>query len=425
MTAQSADALTHRLDRYRAVRGQSEYLCEPLEIEDFGLQSMDDASPIKWHLAHTTWFFETFVLKPYMHGYKAFRAEYEYLFNSYYNGVGQPFPRPHRGDLSRPTVAEVFAYRAAIDEAVLALIVEARDNSDWLMRIELGLHHEQQHQELMLTDLKHHFAQNPLYPVYRATDLVDDRELGPMGYLSVDGGIVAVGATSGFCFDNELPRHEALLHPFQMADRLVTNGEFLEFIRDGGYRSPNLWLSDGWAIVQQEQWQHPRYWRKQDSEWFEFRLSGQRPLQISAPVVHLSAHEAFAYAAWAGARLPTEFEWEKVASNAEPLAAPDNCFVESESYHPSGVDSSAEDQGCRELFGQVWQWTSSSYAAYPGYKTMPGTLGEYNGKFMSSQLVLRGGSIATPREHLRVSYRNFFYPPDRWQFSGLRLAKDV
>ncbi|NKC00487.1 MAG: ergothioneine biosynthesis protein EgtB [Pseudomonadales bacterium] len=424
MTAQSADAVTHLLDRYRAVRGRSEYLCEPLEIEDYGVQSMDDASPIKWHLAHTTWFFETFVLKPYLSGYTAFQPEYEYLFNSYYNGVGQPFPRSHRGHLSRPTVAEVFSYRERIDEAVVGLIIDTRDDSEALLRVELGLHHEQQHQELMLTDIKHHFAQNPLYPVYRSTNVAQERQVGPLRYQSVDGGIVPVGAASGFCFDNELPRHDELLPSFQLADRLVTNGEFLEFVRDGGYQASNLWLSEGWSIIQAQHWQHPRYWREQDGEWFEFRLSGLKPLQVSAPVVHLSAHEAFAYAAWAGARLPTEFEWEKVAVDAEPMAAPDNCFVESESYHPVGCDLLADDLGCRELFGQVWQWTSSSYAPYPGYKTLPGTLGEYNGKFMSSQLVLRGGSIATPREHLRVSYRNFFYPPDRWQFSGLRLAKD-
>jgi ergothioneine biosynthesis protein EgtB len=439
MTAQSVDAITRLLNRYRTVRGQSEYLCEPLEVEDFGVQSMDDASPIKWHLAHTTWFFETFVLKPYASSYQTFRPEYEYLFNSYYNGVGQPFPRPQRGHLSRPTVAEVFCYRHAIDEAVQACLVNGigRDKGEVLTRIELGLNHEQQHQELILTDLKHHFAQNPLFPVYRNIEVAVEQPIEPMGYQSFDGGITEVGAASGFCFDNELPRHATLLQPFQMADRLVTNAEFLEFVRDGGYESSQLWLSEGWTIVQAEKWRCPRYWCQRDNEWFEFRLSGLQPLMPSAPVVHLSAHESFAYAVWAGARLPTEFEWECAAGLDEPSRAADNCFVESESYHPGGSisaqgsederseDTGSQNRGCRELFGQVWQWTSSSYAPYPGYKTLPGTLGEYNGKFMSSQLVLRGGSVATPRDHLRVSYRNFFYPPDRWQFSGLRLARDV
>ena len=420
MAAQPAPAMPELNLRYTQIRAQSEALCEPLEIEDLCVQSMDDASPIKWHLAHTTWFFETFILKAYAPGYVPRDSQYESLFNSYYNGVGQPFPRSQRGDLSRPTVREVYAYRAAVDDAIADLL-RSTDDEDMRARVELGLHHEQQHQELILTDLKHHFSMNPLAPVYRERPLVGQRPRPDPVFDAYEGGVVEVGNRTGFCFDNELPRHAVLLQPFRLADRLVTNGEFLEFIEDGGYQTANLWLSEGWAIVGAQSWANPKYWRQQDEEWFEFTLAGLIPLDRNAPLVHVSAHEAFAYAAWASARLPTEFEWEHAASEISPSQAPDNAFVESQLYHPTG----SFDADCAELYGQVWQWTSSSYAPYPGYKTLPGTLGEYNGKFMSSQLVLRGGSVATPRAHMRTSYRNFFYAPDRWQFSGLRLAKDV
>lgn len=420
MTAQPATALPEMDIRYQQIRAQSEALCVPLETEDLCVQSMDDASPLKWHLAHTTWFFETFILKALSPGYTPPHPRYEYLFNSYYNGVGQPFPRSQRGNLSRPTVSEVYAYRAAVDEAMLSLLGMTEDN-EVLARVELGLHHEQQHQELILTDLKHHFSINPLYPVYRERPLIQQRPLSPLVFDTHDGGVIEVGNEEGFCFDNELPRHGVLLQPYRLANRLVSNGEFFEFVEDGGYQTASLWLSEGWATVQAQNWKHPKYWLREDQDWFEFTLAGLRPLSLDAPVVHVSAHEAFAYAAWAGARLPTEFEWEHVASQTSPVEAPGNAFVESELYHPVGL----AEAGCAELYGQVWQWTSSSYSPYPGYKTLPGTLGEYNGKFMSSQLVLRGGSVATPRAHIRPSYRNFFYAPDRWQFSGLRLAKDV
>lgn len=425
MSAQSADASTYSegvlATQYAAVRKQSEYLCETLEVEDFCVQSMDDASPVKWHLAHVTWFFETFILKPFAPGYQAFHPQFESLFNSYYNGVGRPFPRPNRGDLSRPTVAEVFAYRASIDEAMQALLATEL-TSEIVDRVVLGLHHEQQHQELILTDVKHHFASNPLFPVYRPTAAKEQRTARSLEYCAYEGGVVEVGSSGGFAFDNELPRHSVLLQPFAFANRLVTNGEFLEFVRDGGYRASHLWLSEGWSTVESENWQRPKYWLEREGDWFEFRLDGLQPLDLDAPAVHLSGHEAFAYATWAGARLPTEFEWEHVADGFEPMRAPGHCFVESGTYHPQG---SHAGEDIDELFGQVWQWTSSSYGPYPGYRTLPGTLGEYNGKFMSSQLVLRGGSVATPRDHFRISYRNFFYTPDRWQFTGIRLAQDV
>ena len=434
MSAQSADVSGHsKLDQstldpgtlaqsYTAVRNQSEHLCETLEVEDYCVQSMDDASPIKWHLAHVTWFFETFILKALTPDYRVFHPEFEYLFNSYYNGVGRPFPRPNRGDLSRPTVKEVYEYRAHVDSAMGALLSDV-SSDDIVDRAVLGLNHEQQHQELMLTDLKHHFSQNPLYPVYRPAAPATPRGVGAMGYRTFEGGVVDIGASGGFSFDNELPRHQVLLQPYAFADRLVTNGEFLEFVQDGGYQTSHLWLSEGWSTVEAQGWQHPKYWIKKDDTWFEFCLSGLQPLDMQAPATHVSGHEAFAYAAWLGARLPTEFEWEHAAAQQDPQSAPSNCFVESDTYHPQGSDCSENE--ISELFGQVWQWTSSSYGPYPGYRTLPGTLGEYNGKFMSSQLVLRGGSVATPRDHFRVSYRNFFYAPDRWQFTGIRLAKDV
>jgi ergothioneine biosynthesis protein EgtB len=424
---------------YRSVRSQSERLCECLEIEDYGLQSMDDASPIKWHLAHTTWFFEVFILKVFVDTHVAINPLYEYLFNSYYNGVGEAYPRPKRGHLSRPTVADVYAYRRQVDTAMEQLIAGAPEMAIQ-ERVELGLHHEQQHQELMLTDLKHHFAQNPLFPSYRG-DVLEPKlgQVSDMTFIGHNGGIVEIGAQGGFAFDNEYPRHPVMLQPFELANRMVSNGEYLQFVQEGGYQSSPLWLSDGWAIVQAQQWRSPLYWLHQDDEWFEYRLDGLQCLDLNRPVTHLSAYEAAAYAAWAGARLPTEFEWEAVADAWQPQEASQECFLESGHFHPGSVEMvtvrqeshvEAEISGDRSslmqgLHGQLWQWTSSSYAPYPGYRPLSGTLGEYNGKFMSSQLVLRGGSVATPRMHLRNSYRNFFYPPDRWQFSGVRLARDV
>ncbi len=378
---------------------------------------MDDASPPKWHLAHTTWFFETFILKSELSGYRSVDERYEYLFNSYYNGVGNPFPRPKRGYLSRPTVAEVMDYRESVDEQMETLL--GSENPDVVSRVILGLNHEQQHQELLLTDLKYNFGNNPLYPVYRERAEENPAGSADMTFVSFDGGISAIGGPEGFGFDNEYPCHEVLLQPFALADRLVTNGEYLEFIQDGGYERAELWLSEGWATVLDDAWSHPLYWRAVEGEWFEYRLDGLSRLDPHLPVVHASAHEAFAYATWKGVRLPTEFEWERAAQDLDV----EGTFVESGRYHPGHCPESGGL--IRQMYGDVWQWTGSSYGPYPGYKTLPGTLGEYNGKFMSSQLVLRGASCATPRDHARLTYRNFFYPADRWQFSGIRLAKGL
>ena len=419
---EAVDDLGHLLKRYQRVRSQSLALCAPCEIEDYGVQPMADASPPKWHLAHTTWFFETFVLKKYLPDYHPFNPLFEFLFNSYYNGVGAPFPRERRGHLSRPTVAEVRAYRAYVDEALVDLLAaEMTDNAQLMLHVVLGLNHEQQHQELLLTDLKYNFGHNPLRPRYGGGP-VRGHVTGEYRtqFVECPGGIVRIGARGGFCFDNELPRHDVLVHPFTIADRLVTNAQFLAFVEAGGYRQPEFWLSQGWAEVCSKGWQAPLYWQKLDNQWHEYRLDGFLPLDETLPVVHVSAHEAFAYANWSGARLPTEFEWESVAAELSVVGS----FVDSGCYHPSAVHKN-EGSGFQQFFGEVWQWTSSSYGPYPGYQTLPGTLGEYNGKFMSSQWVLRGGSCATPQEHIRVSYRNFFYPSDRWQFSGIRLAKDV
>ena len=416
-TARLADPLAAR---YAAVRAQTEALCRPLAVEDYGVQPMVDASPPKWHLAHTTWFFETFVLKAFVDGYRPVHESYEDLFNSYYNGIGQPYPRSRRGLLSRPTVEEVFDYRHQVD-AALANLLERQDRA-LNERVELGLNHEQQHQELILTDLKVTLGRNPLKPCYRS-DLAStdtprtESPAAPLAFQSYAGGVVAIGKDQDdFCFDNERPRHDVLLRSFALAERLVTNGEFLEFMADGGYDDPTLWMAEGWAKVQEAGWRHPLYWSERAGVWFEYRLAGERTLVIDDPVVHVSGFEADAFARWAGYRLATEFEWEAAAAGLDPGAGN---FLEADILHPAGAGM----QG--QLFGDAWEWTSSAYGPYPGYRTLPGTLGEYNGKFMSSQLVLRGGSCATPRGHVRASYRNFFYPPDRWQFTGIRLARDV
>ncbi len=408
-------------DRYAQVRARSEALCRPLAIEDYGVQPMDDASPPKWHLAHTTWFFETFLLRPFAAGYRSVDERYEHLFNSYYNGVGDPYPRPRRGFLSRPTVAEIHDYRESVDAAMQGLLT--RDDDELRRRIELGLNHEQQHQELMLTDLKYNLGLNPLKPPYREDLVCSDGVATALAFDEHPGGVFPVGAGAPFCFDNELPRHTVLLQRFALADRLVTNGEFLAFMEDGGYQSPALWLSDGWSTVRARGWNCPLYWRCRDGQWLEYRLGGERALVADDPVVHISAYEADAYARWAGCRLPTEFELEVAAVPLDPLRGN---FADDGALHPesAGPVSGERAAGRKQLFGDAWEWTSSAYGPYPGYRAPAGTLGEYNGKFMSSQLVLRGGSCATPRGHVRASYRNFFYPPARWQFSGIRLARD-
>ncbi|HXQ21710.1 MAG TPA: ergothioneine biosynthesis protein EgtB [Candidatus Acidoferrales bacterium] len=408
---------------YRTVRAFTERLCEPLAIEDYGGQSMPDASPVKWHLAHTTWFFETFVLKRSVPAYHAFHPQYEVLFNSYYNTVGAQFPRPQRGILSRPTVEEVYRYRRHVD-AALAELLEAGDaarSPELLAAIEIGVHHEQQHQELILTDLKHLFACNPLRPAYAAASPSPPSSAAARAWLEFPGGLREIGHDGGgFAFDNETPRHRVFLDPFALATRLVTNGELLSFIDDGGYRRPELWLADGWDVVRAQAWQAPLYWEKHAAGWMIFTLAGMQPLNDAEPVCHISYYEADAFARWAGARLPRETEWEVAAAGA-PLSGN---FVESGRRHPAPADATPP-AGLTQIFGDVWEWTQSPYVAYPGFQPLAGAFGEYNAKFMSSQMVLRGGSCASPRSHLRATYRNFFPPAARWQFMGLRLARDA
>jgi ergothioneine biosynthesis protein EgtB len=429
----SASGAAALIERFSEVRAQSEALTTPLEIEDYGVQPMDDASPPKWHLAHTSWFFETFLLLPFARGYKPYHPAYEHLFNSYYNGVGQPFPRPRRGHLSRPTVAEVLKYRRHVDEAMLELLGREEQlvlTPEVADRTTLGLHHEQQHQELLLTDLKYNFGHNPLAPVYRAAQIpavaagassAVKQEVREAGFTRYEGGLVQIGAEPdrGFHFDNEAPPHSVYVAPYALSNRVVTCADYLRFMADGGYRTPSLWLSDGWAWVQTHGIEAPLYWsRGADGGWREYRLSGLDDVAGQLPVTHISGYEADAFARWAGCRLPTEAEWE-VAARAVPIKGN---FADSERFHPSAPGELSG--GPVQLYGDVWEWTASAYAPYPGYKAPPGTIGEYNGKFMANQLVLRGGSCATPAGHVRPTYRNFFYPPDRWQFTGIRLAKD-
>ena len=398
------------------MRAQSEALCRPLAVDDYGVQPSIEASPPKWHLAHTTWFFETFLLKPFAAGYAPFHPAFEYLFNSYYNGVGAQFPRPERGRLSRPTVAEVFDYRAHVDAAMQPLL--AAGDAETRRRVELGLHHEQQHQELMVTDLKANLGTNPLKPAYRGGRARAAARVAPrLAFHGIPGGVVEAGAhidAPGFRFDNECPRHRVWLDDFALANRLVTNAEFAAFIADGGYDAPALWLADGWAWRQACTVAAPLYWRLADGEWLEYRLDGEHPLQPDAPVTHVSYYEADAYARWADARLPTEQEWEFVAADQ---AVRGNFAAGSLHPEPAAAEPLAQ------LFGDCWEWTASAYGPYPGFAPLPGALGEYNGKFMSGQQVLRGGSCASPVGHVRASYRNFFYPKDRWQFTGIRLAR--
>lgn len=383
---------------------------------------MTDASPVRWHLAHTTWFFETFVLKTGAADYEAFDPAFEYLFNSYYNQVGKQFPRPQRGLLSRPGLAEIKQYRNVVDHALDRLLERSDQLDDQLQTtVELGLHHEQQHQELILTDIKHLFSCNPCWPVYTERPATRPSPTTPITWITGSEGIRWMGHNGdGFAYDNESPQHEVLLQPHELASRLVTNGEFLEFINDGGYQSPEHWLSLGWQTVCNQQWQAPLYWHQVDGEWYEFTLSGLRPLNLGEPVCHVSYFEADAFARWAGVRLPTEAEWESAAMSEGVLEGAN--FVELERFHPKPA-SSLDDGRMHQMFGDVWEWTASPYTPYPGYHAPEGAIGEYNGKFMCNQYVLRGGSCATSRTHIRPTYRNFFPPEARWQFAGIRLAR--
>jgi ergothioneine biosynthesis protein EgtB len=419
MTATSVTAtpgLDTRLARYRDVREMTETLCRPLAIEDYVLQAMPDVSPTRWHLAHVTWFFETFLLEPHLAGYRPFDPRFRMLFNSYYNAVGPQFSRAARGHLSRPTVDEVYAYRAHVDRG-MAELLHANDDGAVSALVELGLHHEQQHQELILTDIKFNLGANPLHPAaYPSARPAPSGAVRPLHWMEMAGGVAWIGADgSEFAFDNERPRHRVLLEPYRLASRLVTNAEYLEFIDADGYRDWRWWTAEGWRVAEERGWRAPLYWEQDGDGWSAFTLNGLVRLDLTGPVTHVSWFEADAYARWRDARLPTEQEWEHVASGV-PL---DGHFQDDRIYQPRAAP---DGEGVAQMFGDVWEWTGSAYAPYPGYRPVAGAVGEYNGKFMINQMVLRGGSCATPRSHIRASYRNFFPPDARWQFSGIRLA---
>ena len=408
-------------ERYMAVRAQTERLCRGLAPEDQVVQSMPDVSPTKWHLAHTSWFFETFVLQVFAPDYQPIDPVYAFLFNSYYVHAGERHCRDQRGYISRPTVAEVGAYRRHVDAAIERLLESA--DAALLARIgpvlELGIQHEQQHQELLVTDIKHVFSVNPLRPVYHAATATPSSAPAPLRWIDFPGGVAWIGHKGEtFSYDNESPRHRVWLEPFQLASRPTTCGEYLAFMEDGGYQRPELWLSMGWATVQEKGWTEPFYWERRGGRWSMFTLAGMREIDPAEPICHVSYYEADAYARWAGARLPTEFEWETAAQGLPP----EGDFVESEAFHPRAAP---DLDGLQQMFGGVWEWTRSQYSPYPGYVPAPGALGEYNGKFMCNQFVLRGGSCATPASHIRATYRNFFPPEACWQFTGIRLARDV
>jgi len=411
------DAPTPLAGRLAATRQRSLDLAAGLSDADATVQSMEDASPAKWHLAHTTWFFETMILTEALPGYRRYDDRFPYLYNSYYEALGSRHPRPRRGMITRPTLDEVRAYRAHVDEALVRLMA-ADPRPEVAALVELGVNHEEQHQELLLTDILHLFAQNPLCPAFRPSAPVAMPDAAPaLGWVGFEGGLLEFGHDgAGFAFDCEGPRHRRWLDPFRLATRPVTNGEWMEFIEAGSYATPTLWLSDGWATLCREGWEAPLYWQRRDGEWWVMTLRGLQPVDPAAPVAHVSHYEADAYASFVGRRLPTEFEWEH-AARAVPVAGN---LMDSGRLRPAP----AAGEGLTQLWGDVWEWTASAFAAYPGFRVPPGAVGEYNGKFMSGQQVLRGGSCATPPGHLRASYRNFFHPDKRWQFSGVRLATD-
>jgi ergothioneine biosynthesis protein EgtB len=414
------------LERFVDVRRQSEALTANLTPEDQSIQSMPDVSPTKWHLAHTTWFFETFILTRFDPGYRVFDPAFAYLFNSYYEAAGPRHPRPERGLLSRPTVDVVAAYRDHVNAAMTRFVEEAPAEA-WLEAaplLELGVHHEQQHQELILMDIKHVFSINPLLPAYQAPRPQVRGPARPLCWVAFPGGLVEIGHRgSAFAFDNEMPRHKVWLEPFRLASRPTSCGEYLDFIEAGGYERPEFWLSDGWATMRQQGWEAPLYWSREDGEWSIFTLSGRSRLNPVEPVCHVSFYEADAFAKWAGKRLPSEAEWE-IAAESLPMAGN---FADCRTFHPRADGAAAPDDdepGLRQMFGDVWEWTASPYSPYPRFRAAGGAVGEYNGKFMCNQMVLRGGAAVTPAGHVRGTYRNFFPPSARWAFAGLRLAED-
>ncbi|GAB4285912.1 MAG: ergothioneine biosynthesis protein EgtB [Ignavibacteriaceae bacterium] len=412
----------HISELFIKIRKFTEQLCLPLETEDYVIQSMPDVSPAKWHLAHTTWFFEAFILDKYVKNYKPYHRDYYYLFNSYYVLMGDRWIRARRGLLSRPTVKEIFNYREEITKRINEFLADSDEEvlCKTLPLVEIGINHEQQHQELLLTDIKHVLSFNPLRPVYSEREIVNTNNINTENWIDFDEGIYEIGHSGkSFCYDNETPAHKEYVNSFALSDRLVTNREYIEFIEDGGYQKQTLWLSDGWATIEKEKWNAPLYWEKNDGEWYNFTLNGFRKVNPDEPVCHVSHYEADAFAAWKGKRLPTESEWEIAADSLKI----EGNFVEGNKFHTTPLKDN--DNRLKQMFGDVWEWTRSAYLPYPGYKPLPGALGEYNGKFMSGQMVLRGGSCATSESHIRKTYRNFFPPEARWQFTGIRLAKDL
>jgi ergothioneine biosynthesis protein EgtB len=406
---------------YQEVRNFTESLTAPLAPEDTVIQPMPDASPTKWHLAHTSWFFETFILGTHVPEYRPFHPKFAYLFNSYYNAAGDRHGRPYRGLVSRPTLGEVYDYRSHVDRQIQALLDSDGADDELASLLALGVNHEQQHQELILTDIKYTLSCNPLLPAYKPAPSTSAGATVPLRWTQFDEGLNWIGHEGGgFAFDNEGPRHRVFTETFELASRLITNDEYRAFMDDGGYSRPELWLSDGWAAVNDEGWQAPLYWEHRDGNWTVQTLGGPRDVEPSEPVCHVSYYEADAYARWSGARLPTEPEWE-IAATSQPVGGN---FVEDGYFHPMPAKPSAEGD-LAQIFGDCWEWTGSAYLAYPGYRAVEGALGEYNGKFMCNQMVLRGGSCATPRKHIRDTYRNFWPPSTRFQFSGIRLARDV